>query len=87
VGSKCLRITVIVLAVVYAVATLAVASDSISGTIQSLDQAKGSFTLMTDDDQIKVMQAPVTMLQTLQPGDSVEVEIEDGRVTNIYKEE
>lgn len=76
------------LAVLFVVSAVALAADQkVSGTIQSVDAAKGALTLQTTDGQTMQLQAPMELLSHLQNGDVVEVTKSGNKATAINKKE
>jgi hypothetical protein len=83
---RCLVYALVILCVVPAWA----AREKISGTIENIDRDKRTITLQTEQGQIRELPIPADRLEDLQLkglqiGESVEVELEEQRVTAIRK--
>ena len=82
------KTVVCVLAVLFVISAVAIAADQkVSGTIESVDTAKGALTLQTTDGQTMQLQAPMELLSHLQTGDVVEVTKSGDKATAITKKE
>lgn len=83
-----ISVLVVAIAAVCLSASLVVAdTEVLYGTIQQINQQQGAFTVQTEDQKMRSLQAPTDMLEGLEPGQMVEVELEDGKVVGIYKDE
>ena len=54
-----------------------------SGTVKSVDAAKGTLVITTEEDNTKQFSAPAAQLQGVKPGHEVDVEVVDGKVQSL----
>jgi hypothetical protein len=54
-----------------------------SGKVKSVDAAKGTLVITTEEDNTKQFSAPAAQLQGVKPGHEVDVEVVDGKVQSL----
>lgn len=81
-----IRIMALVLAVLLVSSALALAAEIVTGTIQDMDRDRGTFTLLTKDDETMMLKVNPQFLEGIEVGDRVYVEIDNGVLKVLHKE-
>lgn len=80
---KLVRTLVVTVVAVMLMVSLALAeTEWVAGKVKSID-ANGTITITTDEDEIKSLPVPKEMLKGVKAGHDVEIEVVDGKVTNL----
>jgi len=75
------------LAVLFVVSAVALAAESVSGTVENVDPQQGRMILRADEGKAMELRAPTELLTGLQNGDAVEVKLSGQRATYIRRQE
>ena len=75
------------LVVLFVASAVALAAETVSGTVENVDPQQGRMILRAEEGKAMELRAPTELLIGLQNGDAVEVKISGQRATFIQKQE
>ena len=75
------------LVVLFVASAVALAAETVSGTVENVDPQQGRMILRAEEGKAMELRAPTELLTGLQNGDAVEVKISGQRATFIQRQE
>lgn len=81
------NILTVALAVLCVASAVALAAETVSGTVENVDPQQGRMILRADEGKAMELRAPTELLTGLQNGDAVEVKLSGQRATFIRRQE
>ena len=80
-------ILTVALTALFVASAVALAADTVSGTVENVDPQQGRMILRAEEGKVMELHAPTDLLTGLQNGDVVEVRLSGQRATFIRRQE